>query len=460
MRANVLLVFFIAVVLSLSAVADEPIPALPSEEGISAEAVAMLESSASADVSVDVESVPDEAIAELEEETVISELEEHESSALDEDVGTLPDQFGYGLKKFRENMRVAFASEARKAEIRLELARKRLLEARALARKGKLEAAEKVKEEHARRLSEAQDALARLASGNGTSQLKAAVAFELKVRRHIAAVRAVDSDLKLRLSGNLSAEQRQKLDALLGSFEQEGSKLRLKVKERKEKARELANASGVKVDEDELEVEAEAEQRGVTGQGRVAEEFIRIAENKISEAKERVSGLENATVAMQRIAEAEAKLSEARSAFQSNDYARARVLALEARRIVMAPLIRSRLKAELRESSMEKRKELAGKIMEKKEKAVEKLRERQKEQREDVREKVQEKREEAKDRIEERKAAVREKVEVRKEQAKERVQERRNETLAKVEEKRLEISDNRAEIKTEASAGTESGTVR
>src|SRR3989344_7462630 len=87
--------------------------------------------------------------AELEQETqavIDSEITEDPELA---DVGTTPDQAGYGLKLGWEKVRLALTfNQERKADLSLRLAELRLKEARLMVANDRIEYMDRLREEH------------------------------------------------------------------------------------------------------------------------------------------------------------------------------------------------------------------------------------------------------------------------------------------------------------------------
>ncbi|MEK6841473.1 MAG: DUF5667 domain-containing protein, partial [Nanoarchaeota archaeon] len=72
-----------------------------------------------------------------------------ETTLTQEEVGLTPDKFGYGLKIAIERLRLALSfSKEKRARLALQLADKRLEEAKLMARLNKLEELERTKEEN------------------------------------------------------------------------------------------------------------------------------------------------------------------------------------------------------------------------------------------------------------------------------------------------------------------------
>ncbi len=389
--------------------------------------------------------------AELEEEAELADdnvVEAESDKVLQEelsgDAGITPDSPVWGLERAMENINLAltFGEEA-KARKRLELARERIIEAKVMAERNKVEALQKAKEAHQKHLLELRINLEKLKKDNPRDEMKINAEIEQKLEGQETASAALAAKIELKLRGNLTEAQMQKLTALIESLKNESAKAKLELRSEKAKAKVRLRAKESLTEEqadeieEEIEMETEAEKRG-KGEEVVATQFVRIAEKAVSQAKEKIAKIENEeikTKAEFRLSNATSLLEQAKTALEKKNYAEARMLALQARKEAHNSLIMSSGKNINAEERQKVKEEIKEKAKERLEKAREMRKENIEQKREEIKKELEKRREAAKSKIEERKEEAKEKIEERKETAKERIEERKEAVKDKVKER-------------------------
>ncbi len=345
-----------------------------------------------------------------EVEDAVESADEVISSELSGDPGITPDNPLWEIETAMENVNLAltFGDEA-KARKRAQMARERLLEAKLMAERQNIKALEKAQRLHLKHLEKLRERLQKAEGSNFRSELKTDIELEKDLESQEEAVTALSITVKAR--GNLSEEQSRKLEALFESLKEEAHKTKIEVRAGRERvklkirAKEAISKENADLIDDQLEVEVEAESKG-RGEQTVAEQFIRIAEEAIGHAEEKLASGSNETSAKAgfHMGNAKAALQKAREAFREKNYNDARSLALEARREALASFTIS----SGREATTERVMEVKEEISERRLKALEAATEKMDEMRQANATKVKE------ERIEKRESKDDEKIEVRK----------------------------------------------
>ncbi len=258
--------------------------------------------------------------------------------------GITPDSPLWGIDTAFENIDLAltFDNEV-KVRKRLEIARERLLEAQLMAERSNVDAVERAQRIHERQLAAVRNTLRLLEGVNATQELRANVEFEQELERQNREA----TKLEIRVRGNLSQEQVDKLLALFESFKNESDEARLEVRQERDRIRiklrtmDALTEDEVRDIEDEIEVEARINATNLS-QEVVATQFVRISERFISLVENRVNMTENSTAkaeARARLDSAVSLQAQAQAALDAGNFADARRLALEARREARRALV-------------------------------------------------------------------------------------------------------------------------
>jgi len=244
------------------------------------------------------------------------------------DAGTTPDSPFYGLDLAFERMGDAIAlGKAAKAERGLKHAQERLSEVRIMVEKNKLQAAEKARAEHARKLQEVDTE----SDDDGIDDSRRNEIKRRLIQNRIHAERISDSmGMKMRLKARemkLSQEQMDKLESFLASLAEENS------------AFEDTDDDSADDSADGNLSEFKAEK--ATEQIREATEEIKEAEQELGEFGDNESRTTRISAARKLIEEAKKKLANAETAFEEGKYGRAfgqataaKMLAKHAQRIL------------------------------------------------------------------------------------------------------------------------------
>ena len=201
---------------------------------------------------VKAEDLPEITDAEIDQETeaLIQDVSDPDLA----EVGTTPDQSGYGLKLAMEKIRLALTfNRAKKAELSLNMAELRLKEARLMAAKNKLESLERIRNEHRKYLDIAER---NIDSSDDDSEdaLEKQARIEIKLKEQKGQVEELESLILLKAKG-LTEEQKQKLLELIKEFEAENEDLELKITDKTNVVKTRLKAKGLSEDEIEIEFE-------------------------------------------------------------------------------------------------------------------------------------------------------------------------------------------------------------
>ncbi len=258
--------------------------------------------------------------------------------------GITPDSPLWGIDTALENIDLAltFDNEV-KVRKRLEIASERLLEAKLMAERNNVDAVERAQRIHERQLTAVRNTLSLLEVVNTTQELRANVEFEQELERQNMEA----TKLEIRVRGNLSQEQVDRLLALFESFKNESNEARLEVRQERDRiriklrTRDALTEDQVRDIEDEIEIEARINATNLS-QEVVATQFVRISERFISLVENRINMTENSTEKTEARARLDSALSlqaQAAAALDAGNFAEARRLALEARREARRALV-------------------------------------------------------------------------------------------------------------------------
>lgn len=265
--------------------------------------------------------------------------------------GVTPDSMFWGLDTAMENVEVALTfNDESKARKRILFAKERLVEAKIMTDNDNFEDAEKARRIHQKHMIALKNMLQVQQSLNATQELRSNVEIEQELNSQ---EKEADSYIKMRImvKGDLNEEQKSRLIALFESFKNESSSARLSVQQEREKikiklrTKESLTEEEVGDIEDEVTTETNADG---SQQEVVASQFIRVSQDAITMAEQRVETIDNATIK----AEAEAILNsakalqvEANAAMAKKDYDEARLMAMQARKEARNAIIMSAGKA-------------------------------------------------------------------------------------------------------------------
>ena len=281
-----------------------------------------------------------------------------------------PDSPLYGLDVAWDKITLLLTfGKAERAGKALEIAKERLAEAKVMSERKNLDAAQRAASENAQLMQIARENIRALSESNSSRELEKSIELEAEADEQGELVGQAETELKVKTRGQLSEDQREKLDALLQSFRNETGRVKLEIREKKGAALLRIKARlGISDNEtDELEEKTEvrireksANKTGLSEEkdGRVSTEFIRIAENKIEEGQEKIAKAAsrgaNSTAAQSHLDSARNHLEAAKEAFARSQFAESREHALLARREAVNAEIRSEGRAKVGEVKEEK----------------------------------------------------------------------------------------------------------
>lgn len=303
----------------------------------------------------------------------------------DIDPGTTPDKAGYGLKIALEKIGLVFTfNKAKKAELELKLAEKRLAEARLMANENKIDALLRAKEEHKKLIEKVKSDLKD--SGDSEADLDKRIELENNLEDQGNRIEDLESVILVKTKG-LTDEQRQKLLDLIEEFKNQTDDVKVKVSENKQEIIMKLRAKGfneTKIEEKEAKLETNAE-RFVAHEINQSEKMFELASKLIEKAQTE----KNITIKQETLdlkTKAEAKLNEAKKALTDKKYKESVELARKSKKLSVLTiasirgkdnkLVKERLNDfEEMEKIREEKKDLAEKIREEQKNLREKIKE-------------------------------------------------------------------------------------
>ena len=322
------------------------------------------------------EETTDNADAEVEQvldETLPSE----------DEVGLTPDKTGYGLKIAMERLRLALIfNKERRAKLALQLADKRVEEAKLMANLNKLEALQRAREEHRRLIQKVRTDAGNL-DEEDVKTFETHAELESEIETQEKEVNELENVVLIRAKG-LTEEQRQEFLDLVESFRNDTSEIKIKFNERKEELRVKLKDKGFnETDLEEREAKfLETAERFASHEVEQAEKMFNLASGLIGKSSEKNFTIKQETLDVK--TKAEEKLNEAKAALINKEYKKTVELAREAKKLsalviasihgLQKDLIAKRL--ENLEKQREKLQELKEKAGEKRKKIQEELEER------------------------------------------------------------------------------------
>ncbi len=254
--------------------------------------------------------------------------EESSATDLSGNPGTLPDESGYGLKLGLEKVGLWFTfNQEKKAAKEIELARLRLLEAKAMAEKGNLKAMEKAQAEHDKMLENAQRRINKIQGDTKEQKIKETAKKLIGIQRAIEAQKNRIEVLKdILAEKNLSEEQKTKLNEIISKFESKTAELSEKVEGKKEQIKTKLLAVTQKSEEDVNKIvdDIETEQNLTEVYKTIADNRIKNAENAIDKLSQRVEDAKtkglNASFFESQIELAKANIESAKALYNEGKY--------------------------------------------------------------------------------------------------------------------------------------------
>jgi len=243
-----------------------------------------------------------------------------------EEPGVTPDSFFWGLDNAIDQLTLLLTfDKAEKARKGLEIARERLLEVKQMIEENKAEAAQKAEEAHGKQLLKVKENVAALARDNSGEELDAVLDIEKELEEHGEAVEQAFGELKVKIEvkGELTVEQRERLDAFLNSLKSQTGDVEVRIKEKKDQIKiRIKQETGKSDEEVEADIEEQEQEKGLMKQEK-AQEAIADAQEEIAELREELGGANATTSVLQLLEESEAKLAKAQEAFAEEKFGEA-----------------------------------------------------------------------------------------------------------------------------------------
>lgn len=199
--------------------------------------------------------------------------------------GITPDNFLYGLDVFIDNIRLAItAGDIEKAKLSLQIAEERLAEVKVMIEQNKLAEAQTAQAEHDKNLAVTETSVGQIARTNATEEIKEEINVEKALKQHKAKVETVSGELKVKIKvkGELTAEQQGLIDSILSSMEGKSGEVEIKIDNKKQETKiKIKQQTGKSDEEIEDEVEELEIEAGVAGLEVKAEIVGNQAEMKI-----------------------------------------------------------------------------------------------------------------------------------------------------------------------------------
>src|SRR3989344_3714195 len=162
--------------------------------------------------------------------------QELDADQIEEQGGLTPDSALYRLDRAAEKLSLLLTfGKTAKAKKGLDHAMERVLEAKTLIKKGKVEKLEELKEEHRKSVEKVKENLEKIKERDSENALEEVLEVELKLEEQANELEKVETELDLKVVGKLNDEQLEKLKSLLESLNLDVSEVKIKVREGKEK---------------------------------------------------------------------------------------------------------------------------------------------------------------------------------------------------------------------------------
>ncbi|OVE74520.1 hypothetical protein BVX95_02310 [archaeon D22] len=189
------------------------------------------------------------------------------ASAQEEEAGVTPDSFLWGVDRALEQIELAFTfGPDDKAKKGLEIAQERLLEVQAMAEEGKVEEVQRAEESHSKTIIKVKERIAQIEEDDSELELERELEIESELLEHENEIRRVKSeiDVKIKIEGDLTEEQKELLDSFLTSMENSTGEVRVEIETKKEKTKiRIREQTGKSESEIEDEIEEKEKEKGI-----------------------------------------------------------------------------------------------------------------------------------------------------------------------------------------------------
>ena len=227
--------------------------------------------------------------------------QELDADQIEEQGGLTPDSALYRLDRAAEKLSLLLTfGKTAKAKKGLDHAMERVLEAKTLIKKGKVEKLEELKEEHRKSVEKVKENLEKIKERDSEKALEDVLEVELKLEEQANELEKVETELDLKVVGKLNDEQLEKLKSLLESLNIDVSEVKIKVREGKEELKIRVKKEKQKTDEEIKQLEEKFKVREVKKENaeqaveRLAQKLEKLTEiaNKHKERGRDVSEIE------------------------------------------------------------------------------------------------------------------------------------------------------------------------
>lgn len=271
-----------------------------------------------------------------------------EDEVIDGDPGVLPDSPFWGLERALEriNLALTFNSE-RKAEKGLNIARERILEARAMVDKDDIDSADKAREARSRVLVRIRKNIDNIEDDDPEEELRTTLRFEARLKEQEDDINELETRIKVKIRGELTDEQRTRLDELISSFRDQNGRLEIEIENKrgrtkiKIKARREISDDELEDLEDEIKFEEEVRDKG-RGEEASAIAHLRAANRRIERVKNAIGEDANED-AKKALRKASAVLDEGKEKLKEGEFKDAKELAFKAARLANRALVLSKV---------------------------------------------------------------------------------------------------------------------
>ncbi|MBN1377292.1 hypothetical protein JW949_03085 [Candidatus Woesearchaeota archaeon] len=191
------------------------------------------------------------AVAETNETGVNETREQEMEQEMEQTAGIGPNSPFYGLERSMERLRVAFTfRKAAKTELKSRYAEERLAEAYKMIKENRIEQAEKAKRHYNALMEDiGKDIEETELEGNG-EEINNSLALMRRIENKQKVIEWIGQNIKIKVRGNLTKEQQEKIDELLAEFNETADKIKIDIDNKVDKWKIAAKARGNLTDEE------------------------------------------------------------------------------------------------------------------------------------------------------------------------------------------------------------------
>lgn len=189
-------------------------------------------------------------------------------TAIAKEPSITPDSFLWGIKDELESISLALTFDpAAKAEKGLRIAEERTAEFRIMVEEGKISAAQRAVRSHEKYIEKVKAAAGSVRDDNKTTEMEKQIEIEKEAEEldDFAKDAGNQVRLKIKASGNLTAEQKALIDALIASMQNQTGSVKIEIEQNKEKIKiQIKQKTGKNETEIEKEIEDLEEKHNLT----------------------------------------------------------------------------------------------------------------------------------------------------------------------------------------------------